>query len=133
MGLRGTRGSNPSRSATESCLCGFSARSGGIARACGFICVTRGTGEKQELHYAKPPRGHPRVNLQLRALAETEATVPDGEGRRLPVPGPPGSGTGRDSKEPIADMSAVESRENRDWRVTMTRKEAALLHSAGTA
>ena len=58
-------------------------------------------------------RGHPRVNLQLRAFA-TEATVADGEGRRLSVPGPPGSGTGRDSKEPIVDMSAVESRENRD-------------------
>jgi hypothetical protein len=27
-------------------LCGFSARSGETARACGFICVTRGTGEK---------------------------------------------------------------------------------------
>jgi hypothetical protein len=42
----GTGGSNPSRSATESRLFGFSARSGGIARACGFICVMRGTGEK---------------------------------------------------------------------------------------
>jgi hypothetical protein len=27
-------------------LCGFSARSGEIARACGLICVTRGTGDK---------------------------------------------------------------------------------------
>jgi hypothetical protein len=42
----GTGSSNSPRSATESCLCGFSARSGEIARACGFICVMRGTGEK---------------------------------------------------------------------------------------
>jgi hypothetical protein len=28
----------------------------------------------------------------------------------------PAPGTGRDSKEPITDMSALESRENRDWR-----------------
>jgi hypothetical protein len=41
----GTEGSNPSRSANESRLCGFSVRIGGIARACGFICVMRGTGE----------------------------------------------------------------------------------------
>ena len=33
-------------SATESRLGGFSARIGRIARACGLICVTRGTGEK---------------------------------------------------------------------------------------
>jgi hypothetical protein len=41
----GTESSNLSRSASESCLCGFSAGSGEIARACGFICVIRGTGE----------------------------------------------------------------------------------------
>jgi hypothetical protein len=41
----GTGGSNPLRSATESRLYGFSARIGEIARACGFICVMRGTGE----------------------------------------------------------------------------------------
>lgn len=28
----------------------------------------------------------------------------------------PAPGVGRSAKEPIADMSAVESRENRDWR-----------------
>jgi hypothetical protein len=43
----GTGSSNPLRSATESGLCGFSVRIGGIARACGFICVMRGTGEKR--------------------------------------------------------------------------------------
>ena len=32
-------------SASESSLCGFSAQNGEIARACGFICVMRGTGE----------------------------------------------------------------------------------------
>jgi hypothetical protein len=42
----GTGSSNSPRSATESGLCGFSAQSGEIARACGLICVTRGTGEK---------------------------------------------------------------------------------------
>ena len=41
----GTGSSNSLRSATESGLCGFSARIGGIARACGFILVMRGTGE----------------------------------------------------------------------------------------
>jgi hypothetical protein len=41
----GTDGSNSSRSANESCLCGFSARNGAIAHACGLICVMRGTGE----------------------------------------------------------------------------------------
>jgi DNA-binding transcriptional regulator YiaG len=40
----GTGSSNSLRSATESGLCGFSAQSGEIARACGLICVTRGTG-----------------------------------------------------------------------------------------
>jgi hypothetical protein len=44
--LCGTDSSNPPRSATESRLCGFSARIGEIDRACGFICVKRGTGEK---------------------------------------------------------------------------------------
>jgi hypothetical protein len=44
--VRDERHSNSPRSATESRLRGFSARSGEIARACGFICVTRGTGEK---------------------------------------------------------------------------------------
>jgi hypothetical protein len=39
--------SNPPLSATESSLCAFSAQSGGIARACGLICVTHGTGENQ--------------------------------------------------------------------------------------
>jgi hypothetical protein len=42
----GTGSSNSLRSAIESGLCGFSARSGEIARARGLICVTRGTGEK---------------------------------------------------------------------------------------
>jgi hypothetical protein len=41
----GTGSSNSPRSANESGLCGFSSRSGEIARACGFICVMRGTGE----------------------------------------------------------------------------------------
>jgi hypothetical protein len=41
----GTGSSNSPRSANESRLCGFSARSGEIARACGLICVMRGTGE----------------------------------------------------------------------------------------
>jgi hypothetical protein len=44
--MKGLDGSNPSLSASESGLCGFSAQSGEIARACGLICVTRGTGEK---------------------------------------------------------------------------------------
>jgi hypothetical protein len=42
---RGTDGSNPLLSATESHLSGFSARIGEIARAYGFIYVMRGTGE----------------------------------------------------------------------------------------
>jgi hypothetical protein len=41
----GTAGSNSPPSATESGLCGFSAQSGEIARAYGFICVMGGTGE----------------------------------------------------------------------------------------
>jgi hypothetical protein len=41
----GTGSSNSPRSATESDLCGFSAQSGEIARAYGFICVMGGTGE----------------------------------------------------------------------------------------
>jgi hypothetical protein len=41
----GTGSSNSPRSATESRLYGFSARIGEIARAYGFICVMRGTGE----------------------------------------------------------------------------------------
>jgi hypothetical protein len=41
----GTGSSNSPRSANEFRLCGFSARIGEIARACGFICVMRGTGE----------------------------------------------------------------------------------------
>jgi hypothetical protein len=42
----GTGSSNSPRSAKASGLYGFSARSGRIARGCGLICVTRGTGEK---------------------------------------------------------------------------------------
>ena len=41
----GTSSSNSARSVTESGLCGFSAQSGEIARAYGFICVMGGTGE----------------------------------------------------------------------------------------
>jgi hypothetical protein len=42
----GTGSSNPLPSANESRFFGFSVRIGEIARACGFICATRGTGEK---------------------------------------------------------------------------------------
>jgi len=45
--------------------------------------------------------------LQLRALAATEATVADGEGRRLPVPGPPGSGSGRTAKNRVEVFYAL--------------------------
>jgi hypothetical protein len=43
--LEGSETSNPPYSATESRLCGFSARIDRIARAYSLICVTRGTGE----------------------------------------------------------------------------------------
>src|SRR5205823_11678371 len=39
------RRSNSARSANKFCLCGFSVPNGEIARACGLICVVRGTGE----------------------------------------------------------------------------------------
>jgi hypothetical protein len=70
---RGTGGSNPPLSASESGLCGFSARIGEIARACGLICVTRGTGDK---HF-------PAVRAQTRSksLLASEA-VPSMQGAR---------------------------------------------------
>jgi hypothetical protein len=59
------------RSASESDLYGFSARSGEIARACGFICVMRGT---RENHF-------PAVGAQTRpkSLLASEAvpSMPD--------------------------------------------------------
>jgi hypothetical protein len=55
-------------------------------------------------------RGHPCLNLQLRAFAAAEATAADGEGRRLSSCGSARLRDRQDSKEPIADMSAVESR-----------------------
>src|SRR5216683_7849555 len=60
-------------SATESGLCGFSARSGEIARACGLICMMRGTGET---HF-------PAVRAQTRSksLFASEA-VPSLQGAR---------------------------------------------------
>jgi hypothetical protein len=69
----GFGGSNPLRSATESGLCGFSARIGEIARACGLICVMRGTGEN---HF-------PAVRAQTRSksLLASEA-VPSMQGAR---------------------------------------------------
>ncbi len=63
----------PASSATESGLCGFSARIGEIARACGLICVMRGTGEN---HF-------PAVRAQTRSksLLASEA-VPSMQGAR---------------------------------------------------
>jgi hypothetical protein len=52
----GTGSSNSPRSATESRLCGFSARSGGIARACGFICVMRSSGETTFRRFVRKTR-----------------------------------------------------------------------------
>jgi hypothetical protein len=69
----GTDSSNSLRSASESRLYGFSARFGGIAHACGFICVMRGTGEN---HF-------PAVRAQTRSksLLASEA-VPSMQGAR---------------------------------------------------
>jgi hypothetical protein len=61
----GTDSSNSFRSATESCLCGFSARIGEIARACGFICVTDGTGEK----YFPVVRAKPQMRRTTKATS----------------------------------------------------------------
>ena len=71
--VSGTESSNSLRSATESGLCGFSARSGEIARACGLICMMRGTGET---HF-------PAVRAQTRSksLFASEA-VPSLQGAR---------------------------------------------------
>jgi hypothetical protein len=84
------------------------------------------------LHDASALRGHPRVDLHLRALAATEATAADSEGRRLPVPVRPAPDRS-DSKAPIADMSAVEPRENWDSRYCadqLDRSEIRLEDSA---